>query len=321
MSKHKTSYGLLIFLCVIPFLLVHFQTLEDGHDWGGDFAQYIRHAKNLVEHKAYDADVLVEDRVIYPPGFPLIISPLVKIFGINFWILKIPNIFFWLGFCFAVYYLFKKRLNKDHALLAFLVLLSSSEFFVLKQSIISDVPFLFFLTLSLVTFTKFCELKPDESSERTIYGGLSVVLMNYAFFIRWAGLSLILCAILYLLMIRKNYKYIGLLSGVTALMMWIQLSMGVVGSGYLDELPASHTLYSIFEFNYAGQMINRMIAFYISFKTMFSIPVYALLQPTVKFLSPILLLVMILWAFYRIYKRKISFIGLFFIVYFVALMF
>ena len=83
---------------VILFVAVNIATLKDGHNWGDDFAQYIINAKNIVTHKPYSEGIILENTVTYPPGFPLLIAPFVKWFGVNLKILKAPNIFWWFLF-------------------------------------------------------------------------------------------------------------------------------------------------------------------------------------------------------------------------------
>jgi len=59
-------------------------TIRDGHDWGGDFAQYIQHARNLAAHRPYADTGYVYNLATagtgpraYPPLFPLMLVPVV----------------------------------------------------------------------------------------------------------------------------------------------------------------------------------------------------------------------------------------------------
>lgn len=46
MKKNETIILILTLLSIGAF---HALTLKPGNDWGGDFALYIEHAKNIVE--------------------------------------------------------------------------------------------------------------------------------------------------------------------------------------------------------------------------------------------------------------------------------
>ena len=74
----------LLFILLLPLLSLN---VKDSHDWGGDFAQYIHQAKNLVEGISQDETgyVFNEDCFIgptaYPVGFPILLSPVYFFFG------------------------------------------------------------------------------------------------------------------------------------------------------------------------------------------------------------------------------------------------
>ena len=63
-------------------------TLREGHAWGGDNAMYLLHARNLLSGMPYtDTGYLYNPAsgrfpVSYPPVFPLLLAPLVALFGV-----------------------------------------------------------------------------------------------------------------------------------------------------------------------------------------------------------------------------------------------
>lgn len=70
----------------VSFLL----TTRPGHGWGGDFAQYLQHARNIAELKPYGATGYVYNPLRpelgprgYPPVFPLFLSATYKIRGLD----------------------------------------------------------------------------------------------------------------------------------------------------------------------------------------------------------------------------------------------
>jgi len=93
----------------VLFLILNIWTIKDGHNWGGDFSQYILHARNILESRAYSFSYNLDRDIAYPPGLPITLTPLIKCFGTNFRILKVPNVFFWLLYVLFLYLLMRRR--------------------------------------------------------------------------------------------------------------------------------------------------------------------------------------------------------------------
>ena len=72
-------------------------TLRPGQDWGGDFSQYISHARNLALGRPYAEtryEIALPESAIhmpasYPPVFPLLLAPVYREFGLNLVAMKI----------------------------------------------------------------------------------------------------------------------------------------------------------------------------------------------------------------------------------------
>jgi hypothetical protein len=77
---------ILLLICTIPLF---FMNVHEKHSWGGDdYALYIKEAENISEGKPfYKTGFVFYDRNIcysppqYPPGFPLLLAPIVKYGG------------------------------------------------------------------------------------------------------------------------------------------------------------------------------------------------------------------------------------------------
>ena len=91
MRTHKLYFAAIFFI----FCLLNVVTLRDGHNWGDDFSQYILHAVNLIEHRAYTEAIALDLWTVVPPGYPLLLSAVIYWFGINFKILKFINVVSW----------------------------------------------------------------------------------------------------------------------------------------------------------------------------------------------------------------------------------
>src|ERR1035437_2284808 len=87
MKKTPFEY-LLVILLLSPLMFIN---IRDSHDWGDDFAGYLRQAKNISEGKPFYQSKFEyhEYNPGYSPpyysyGFPLLLSPVVKVWGLNF---------------------------------------------------------------------------------------------------------------------------------------------------------------------------------------------------------------------------------------------
>jgi hypothetical protein len=300
------------------FVLVNAFNLVDGYNWNDDTAQYILHALNLIEHRAYSENMVVDLWVVVPPGFPLILSSLIYWLGINFKALKFLNIVFWGLAGFSAYSLASKRINEFWARMICVWFLAAPSFFFFKQSILSDIPFVGFVALSLWAFMKYeeCAHSGPDSSRKLFYV-LSVLLMSYALLIRLAGLILFLAVILYLGPVKRQWrKSLGfILSGtVAALINW-----------YLGSSIAGHfgKIYHWQIADLAANMVyfaKSILDFFIFDPTLAKTIEPAALA-VLNIVAPVLFLAATALFIYRLSRRDISFLGCFTFLYAVGVVF
>src|SRR5438093_11141663 len=74
-------------LCVLAIGNFYLATIREGHDWGDDFSLYIRHAQNIARGAPYAETGYIYNAQnpgigprIYPPGFPVLLAPVVGIY-------------------------------------------------------------------------------------------------------------------------------------------------------------------------------------------------------------------------------------------------
>ncbi len=142
--------------------LVHLTSFQEGHDWGGDFSSYIHQAKALVdgtvtqlramafvrlENSAKGA--MVGEPLFYPWGFPLLLSPIYSLFGLDLLPMKVLVLAFALAAQTMTFFLLRGRLPDGWVLLIAFIMGVNPEIFSFKNRILSDIPFLFFVLLSL----------------------------------------------------------------------------------------------------------------------------------------------------------------------------
>ena len=137
-----------VYIVALIVLIIFSLLFREGHNWGGDFSQYIMQARALVD-KSFLQDLIDFNYRYYPWGFPLLLSPVYYFFGLNLLAMKIFVNLFFVASLFVIYRIFKNKINIF--LISFILLVFSFNLFTLdfKDQILSDTPFLFFSLLSL----------------------------------------------------------------------------------------------------------------------------------------------------------------------------
>ena len=153
-SKSRIVIILLIFSIPLFFLNIH-----SAHSQGGDdYAHYINEARNIAHGQPFYKTNFVFNNYNnsysppqYPPGFPLLLAPVVKIWGIAIQPMCYFNTVIAAMLLFVFFAFFRKYMSVPAALCMAVVITYSGFMIELKQSVLSDVPGLFFVMLYLVT--------------------------------------------------------------------------------------------------------------------------------------------------------------------------
>ena len=112
---------------ILPLALVgvitifYLTTIRRGHVWGDDQAQYLHHAKNIVQGLKYDDTgyLLCPTSLnpkMYPPVFPLLLAPLYHWYGLTLTPMKIECVVFFSIALYLVYFLLKNEGSERLAL-------------------------------------------------------------------------------------------------------------------------------------------------------------------------------------------------------------
>jgi hypothetical protein len=148
--------GWIIALAIVALGVLHLATLRPGQDWGDDFAQYVAHARNLVEHRAYDQtgyvanpDCPTHAPRAYPPLLPLMLAPIVGVAGLDFEPMKWLMVGFLVLGLGAIELVLRRGLAWPARLGIVLLLGLNPYVYQFKNSILSDLPFLFFVYAAL----------------------------------------------------------------------------------------------------------------------------------------------------------------------------
>ncbi|MDY0102184.1 MAG: glycosyltransferase family 39 protein [Lentimicrobium sp.] len=188
-------------LFLIPALLVFiplmFLNLRSDHDWGDDFAQYLAQADNIVHGKPMAATGYIYNPhypslgpKAYPPGFPLMIAPMVAKYGnqvkaYNYLI----SVLLILTALVSVLLLYKKA-GWPAAILLSAMVYYNPYTLNLKAEIMADIPF----ALLFALFLWIVSLKWNKKTSQWIIAG---VVAGLSITVKSIGIALPLALIVY----------------------------------------------------------------------------------------------------------------------------
>jgi len=186
----------LLSVIILISLIIGASTLTRGHQWGDDFAWYIVQAKSILsgttdefmEQSAFtnQQSTTHVGPTAYPWGYPLILAPVYAVKGISPLALKLPALVFFAGFLICLYLLMRERLTQIESLLIVALFAFNPMLLQFLDQILSDIPFLFFSTLSLLLMTR----EGNRSILRYILLGAAIFFTT---FIRVTGILLLGC--------------------------------------------------------------------------------------------------------------------------------
>ena len=188
---------ILIVVAVFLFCLVN---QHRGHDWGDDFALYLRQAKGLVE--GHVGDVLADNRFTvdnsswstfspysYPWGFPLLLAPFYAWRGLDYGVFKVLEAAFFAGFLYVLSLILRRRLG-ELATASIVVLIGLSVPYVAwTDTVLSEFPYLVFLALTLWWMDRCRERGLDGAALRPLI--VLGLLVGYTYTVRREGLALL----------------------------------------------------------------------------------------------------------------------------------
>lgn len=148
LSKRKAY--MFLFAIIGLTAVIYLISFRTGHKWGGDFSQYIAQAKSIAEGYDFPGKFIgTYGTFIYPWGFPLLLSPIYFLFGLNILAMKIYVSLFFLLSLMMIFLLFQKKFGYIQTLLLVSIFALNPYFFQFKDNVVSDIPFFFFSLFSI----------------------------------------------------------------------------------------------------------------------------------------------------------------------------
>jgi hypothetical protein len=193
--------SLVLSLIVMLSAALAFAMLTRDHDWGDDFAAYILQAISITrgtvwESAARTASAMRQSSRFYGPtaapwGFPALLAPwYLACGGLNIFCLKLINIPFFALFLLAFFPFLARRLPTVDSVLCLSILAFSPVLLAFEDNVLSDIAFLFFSTLSILSIEKVivAPQKPEGSPARNVWLG---IVLFAAFLVRTNGILLV----------------------------------------------------------------------------------------------------------------------------------
>jgi hypothetical protein len=141
-----------VFLCMITLLPLFFMNINSQHDWGDDYAMYLKEALLMAQQKDLNSHHFILNSAMknspptaYPVGYPLLLLTFIKQFGLNIKILLYLQTAFTVLMGLGVFVLLRKKFSFIVCNIAILLLFYNPYLLGLKAEVLSDIPYCAFL--------------------------------------------------------------------------------------------------------------------------------------------------------------------------------
>ena len=220
-------------------------TIRSGHDWTGDFALYILHARNLVEGRAYaDTGYIYNPNFTflspptYPPGFPMMLAPIYALCGLNLFAMKTVCVVFFGLALLAIFVALRHHLPFGGRMALLALLGFNPYFWQFKNNILADLPFLFLSYAGLGMIDNFTSDRANRSRGASCLCGVATGLVLFlACATRSVGLVFLGCLVVfYALRSRRFDLFVAAAIGTMSLGVIIENVTVHDDSRYFDQL-------------------------------------------------------------------------------------
>jgi hypothetical protein len=196
-TQNEIFFYTLIAVFSIPLFLLNIHIL---HGWGDDFSQYIKQAMNIAAGKPYyESNYIFNPNHAdygppqYPPGFSILLAPIVKIAGLDFVAMQYLISACLAALLFTLFSYYRKYTNNTTALCLALLCVYAGSVMEMKNQVISDIPCWLFVSLY------FTLRKNEHFSPMRI--GLLVLTATMAILTRTQALGIVVAELGYLFII------------------------------------------------------------------------------------------------------------------------
>ncbi len=193
------TYGVPLALVIVIGVLSMINHFH-GHDWGDDFALYMRQARALVDGNV--GEVISQNRFAvdnsgwhtfspyaYPWGWPLLMAPFYAVFGLDYEPIKAMEVVAFCVFLLAYFAIVRRRAGPVAATVLMLLIGLSPSFVGATDTVLSDIPYLCFVGVTLWWMDR-CRLRGIlEAGRRPLL--VLGLLLAFTFNVRREGVTLL----------------------------------------------------------------------------------------------------------------------------------
>jgi len=146
----------LTWFVIVAMVIFYSVTIREGHNWNGDFAHFVHHAKNISEGNSYEEIHYIANPynwlspINYSPVFPALLAPIYFLFGLNLTAMKLMIIACFTTSLIVINKVYKSDLPTISLLILTIAVGFNPYFWDFKDRILSEFPFLLFSFLSLL---------------------------------------------------------------------------------------------------------------------------------------------------------------------------
>lgn len=237
--RPRTTATLLLSATLLAIGAFYVSTLRAGHYWGGDFSQYIHHARNIALGRPYGDTGYIFNPFApeigpptYPPVFPLLLAPIYYWFGLNLAAMKLALVVVFLLSLLLIFQTFSSSLPPLWSLIVVAIVGFNPFFWEFKDQILSDMPFL--LTVYLFLFLLSRAHSSESVSPRLHHGLVIGISLYLAYGTRSLGIALLPCLFVWALHRCRRAPRLGILAAAVFLGLgFLQTMLIHSDSGYL----------------------------------------------------------------------------------------
>jgi 4-amino-4-deoxy-L-arabinose transferase-like glycosyltransferase len=180
---------LLLFAAILSF------SLQAQIEFINDNGTYLSLAQSLVSGQGY-RDIALDGspaHTKYPPVYPLLLAPLVYLFGLNFWVMRLFSVGIGVLALAVIYFYFRRLAGERDAFTILALTGVSYGIWFYSQSISSEMPYVLFAFLALLYLERYKE------AQQRILGKACVaaLVVGVACLTRTVGLALLVGAVAY----------------------------------------------------------------------------------------------------------------------------
>jgi len=189
-----------------------------GHTWGDDFTLYLRQAGSLLDGNV--GQVIADNHFnvdnaakpgfspyVYPWGFPMLLAPFYRLFGLNYAALKLVEVASLIGFLWGFHAIVRRRMTRWLAFATVAFVGTTLAYLVHTNQLVSEFPYMAAVALTLwwLDHLRTNQQPLDAASRRqlVILGLLAMCVFN----VRREGLAIVAAiAVAQLLDLRGRWR-------------------------------------------------------------------------------------------------------------------